>query len=251
MIRKLLVVLVGALLSSVTCFAQETKPEFTVVTVYTVRPEMRSEFEAAQKEVTEAYRRAGAPSRVVSSTLLGNLLEYVATYPIGKIADLDDPDPMVRALGQVGAEKLVRRYEACITDARRFLTVGRPDIGYGAEGATPGAILMWSLLHAAPGRRADLESALANDVAPAYKKIGVKHFWVSDVLFGGDWVDLLVVVPVESMASPDAGPPLTRALGPAGAQRVVARLSSMVASDEFRVLKVRPELSLLPTPAAR
>jgi hypothetical protein len=251
MTRKLLVILVGALLSPVTCFAQETKPEFTVVTVYTVRPEMRSEFEAAQKEVTEAYRRAGVPSRVVSSTLLGNLLEYMAAYPIGKLADLDEPDPMVQALGQDGAEKLVRRYGVCVIDARRFLTWGRPDLGYRTEGATPGVVMLWSRLHAAPGRRADLESALANDVAPAYKKIGVKHFWISDVLFGGDWVDLLVVVPVESMAVLDAGPPLPRALGQAGAQRVVARLSSMVASDEFRVLRVRPELSLLPSPAAR
>jgi len=251
MTRKLLVILVGALLAPVTCFAQETKPEFTVVTVYTVRPEMRSEFEAAQKEVTEAYRKAGVASRVVSSTLLGNLLEYVATYPVGKLADLEGQDPMARALGQDGAEKLARRYGACITDARRFITWERSDIGYRTESATPGTVLMWSRLHAAPGRRADLESALVNDVAPAYKKLGAKHFRVSDVLFGGDWVDLLVVVPVESMAVLDAGPPLTRALGQAGAQRVQARLSSMVASDEFCVLQVRPELSLAPSPAAR
>jgi hypothetical protein len=251
MIRTLLVFLVGALLSPVTCFAQETKPELTIITVYTVKLEMRSAFEAAQKEVTEAYRRAGVPTRVVSSTLLGNLAEYVAAYPIDKLAELDEPDPMVRALGRDGAEKLVRRYGICVTDARRFLTVTRPDLGFRTEGAPPGAVMVWSQLHAAPGRRADLESALANDVVPAYKKIGVQHIWVSDVLFGGDVVDLVVVVPVESMAVLDAGPPLPRALGPAGAQRVQARFSSMVASDEFRVLQVRPELSLLPSPSAR
>src|SRR5262249_10342474 len=152
--------------------------------------------------------RAGVPSRVVSSTLLGDLLEYVASYPIGKFADLDEPDPMVRALGRTRAEELAHRFGACVTDVRRFLTVARPDLGHRTEGAAPAEVLMWSRLHPAPGRRADLESALANDIVPAYRKLGAKHVWASDVLFGGDFVDLLLVVPVESMASLDAGPPL-------------------------------------------
>jgi hypothetical protein len=55
-------------------FAQSTPaPEWSVVTVATIKPDMRSDFEAFQKAITAAYKKAEVPSRAVLQTVMGDL----------------------------------------------------------------------------------------------------------------------------------------------------------------------------------
>src|ERR1700693_1089983 len=79
--------------------AQSTSaPEWSVVTITTIKPEMRSEYEAWQKEVSAAYKKAEVPSRAVLQTVLGDLFEYVAVAPLAHFVNMDGPSPLERAL---------------------------------------------------------------------------------------------------------------------------------------------------------
>src|SRR5947209_8737232 len=79
---------------------QDSKQHWSVVTISTVKPEMQDQFEAFQKEMMMAFKKAEVPSRVVLQALMGDLLEYVTVYPIANFADLDGPSPAERALGK-------------------------------------------------------------------------------------------------------------------------------------------------------
>jgi hypothetical protein len=60
-------------------FAQSAPaPKWSLVTVATIKPDMRSDFEVWQREITAAYKKAGVPSRAVLQTVMGDLFEYVS-----------------------------------------------------------------------------------------------------------------------------------------------------------------------------
>src|SRR3989442_559592 len=87
----------------------EPAPKWSVVTITTIKPEMRTEYETWQKQLTAAYKRAEVPSRAVLQTVMGNLYEYVSVFPIAHFADMDGPSPVERALGKEEAANLMRK----------------------------------------------------------------------------------------------------------------------------------------------
>src|SRR3954462_6595335 len=84
-------VLVALALSTVPAImAQSTPaPEWSLVTVTTIKPEMRSDYEAFQRDISAAYKKAQVPSRAVLQTMMGNVLEYVSVAPLAHLADMD------------------------------------------------------------------------------------------------------------------------------------------------------------------
>src|SRR5258708_30268890 len=64
-------------------------PEWSVITTTQIKPEFRQEYEAVQKEVSAAYKKAGIPYRYVVQTILGDVEEDVSIAPISKLADMD------------------------------------------------------------------------------------------------------------------------------------------------------------------
>src|SRR5438309_10251776 len=109
-----------ALSTAPAIMAQSTPaPEWSLVTITTVKPEMRSDYEAFQKEMSAAYKKAQVPSRAVLQTVMGNLLEYISVAPLAHFADMDGPSPVERALGKADAEGLIRKGVACTTSAHR------------------------------------------------------------------------------------------------------------------------------------
>src|SRR5437763_16085616 len=109
--------------------AQSTPaPEWSVVTLTTIKPEMRSEYEAFQKEMSAAYKKAEVPSRAVLQTIMGNVLEYVSVAPLAHFADMDGPSPIERALGKADAQGLIRKSVACTTSAHREASLPLKDL---------------------------------------------------------------------------------------------------------------------------
>src|SRR3954447_15556682 len=101
-------------------FAESTPtPEWSLVTVTTIRPEMRADYESWQKEVSAAYKKAEVPSRAVLQTVMGNLLEYVSVTPLAHFADMDGLSPIERAMGKTDAAGFMRKGGAYITSAHR------------------------------------------------------------------------------------------------------------------------------------
>ena len=234
---------------SLSAQAPATPQRWSVITITTIKPEARMEYEALQKQVTAAYRKAEIPSRALLQTVLGNLYEYVSISPITKFADMDGASPLERGLGKEGAAALASKIAACATSMHRMLSRELPDLSINTQTSEPPALAMVTSIHLAPGRAQDFAAWVKSDYLPAAKKAEVKNLWISGPVHGGDPEERIVVMPLKAMADFDAGPFLTRALGPEGAQKVTAKTAGIVESRSYRVVRYRTDLSYRMPPA--
>jgi hypothetical protein len=208
---------------------------------------MRSQFEAVQKEISAAYKQADVPFRGVWQTTFGDVNEYVSASPMVNFAALDSPSPLTKALGEDGSRALLQRAGATWIEAVRVGGVDRPDLSVGEMGAPPKyAVIM--LTHVAPGRGLDYEAWMKSDFLPAVKK-GAGRLFCQQAIFGGGGPNMYVcAAPLDNMAAIDAGPPMWKALGRAGADKMMAKSAGMVASTEYSISRFRADLSHIPGP---
>ena len=229
-------------------FAQTPAPQWSLITFSQIKPDFRMEYEAAQKELMAAYKKAGVASRIVVQTILGDLTEYTSIVPLGKYAEMDGPTPTVKALGEAGSQRLLKKAGAYLNSVHRVATLAMPDISL--EGPSPDAgeyamVTTWRLY---PGKGADFTAFMKDDYVPAMKKAEVANFWVSRPVFGGDLDERFTVRPMHKLAELDAGPLTLKALGADKARELGMKQSKIVESTHFRVVRIRPDLSLMPGP---
>jgi hypothetical protein len=223
-------------------------PTWTVVTTTQIKPEFRLEYEAGQKEVTAAYKKAGVPYRVVVQTLLGDVGEYTSISPISKLADMDDPTPLVKALGEPGAQKLLKRLGAYMVSIHRATVLAQDDISIRTPTENMAEYAQVSFMQLYPGKAAAFTSFMKEDYIPAMKKVDIANLWISRPVFGGDLNERVMVRPLHKLAELDGGPLTTKALGADGARQLGIKQSAIVQSTRFTVVRVRPDLSNLPAP---
>jgi hypothetical protein len=232
-----------------TAFAQTTSaPEWSVVTNTQIKPEFRQEYEAAQKELSAAYKKAGLPSRVVVQTMLGDYAEYTSITPITKLADLDGPSPSVRALGEAASQKLLKRIGGYVVAIHRNTNLAMPEISINTPMENPGAYAQVMILQLFPGKAQDFVAFMKDDYVPAAKKADVANLWVSRPIFGGDLNDRVVVRPLQKIADLDGGPLMRKALGEEGARKLAEKQSGIVQSVSYTIVRIRPDLSVMPAP---
>jgi hypothetical protein len=238
-------ILVALALSTVPAMmAQSTPaPEWSLVTVTTIKPEMRSDYEAFQKEMSAAYKKVEVPSRAVLQTIMGNLLEYVSVTPLAHFADMDGPSPVERALGKADAQGLMRKGVACVTSTQRVASLALADMSIRTKTPEKSEYVIVTSFHLVAGREAEFNAWMKNDYLPAMKKAEVKNFWLSQTMFGGEPNERIAVRPIKNMAEFDAGPVLTKALGQEGALKLRAKSAGIIDSVHFSVLRYRADLS--------
>jgi hypothetical protein len=212
-----------------------------------VKPGAVTEYEAIQKEVMAAYKKAGVRSRAVLQTIFGDLHEYVSVTPIAKFGDLDGTGPLEKALGAEGRAKLLRRVDALVTSRHRFASMAYPELSVRTPGEpAPYAVVMTYTL--APGRGPDFEAYIKNDYLPVLRKGEVKNFWVSRPIFGGEGLQRVTVRPMNKLGEIDEGPIARRVLGPEGAQQLNAKAAGLYQSIRYRIVRYRTDLSYQPEP---
>jgi hypothetical protein len=230
-------------------FAQPNPaPQWSVITTSQIKPEFRMEYEAAQKELTAAYKKAGVASRIVVQTVLGDLYEYTTIVPLAKYADLDGPSPTVKALGEAGSQRLLKKAGAYLNSIHRVTALAMPDITIMDSTANPGeyaAVTSWKLF---PGKAVEFTAFMKDEYLPAMRKAEVKNFWVSRPIFGGDLDERITVRPMQKLAELDGGPLTTKALGADKARELNVKMSKIVESTHFSIMRIRPDLSLMPAP---
>ncbi len=224
----------------------DASPEWSVITFVQIKPEFRVEYEAAQKEISAAYKKAGE-QRVVVQTLLGDLAEYVSITRLGKFAEMDGPSVMEKVMGAAPSQQLLRKVGGYLLGAHRITTMTLNDISI----QTPGDIGEYALVmtwRLAPGKGADFTSFMKNDYLPAMRKADVANLWVSQPIFGGESNERVVVRPMHKLAEIDAGPPTRKALGVQGAQLLAIRQAAIIESTHYTVSRFRFDLSNLAMP---
>lgn len=221
---------------------------WSIVMVSQIKPEARQEWDAYQKEISAAYKKAGVPSRAVLETVFGDLNEFISVTPLAKFSDMDGEGPLVRALGADGAAKLRRRGAALVTSQRRFASLASQDLSIQTKTSEPEPYAMVTTLTLAPGKVQEFNAYMRDDYIPMLKKAQVANFWVNQTVFGGQ-SERVTVRLMKKLGDIDGGPLARRALGAEGAQKLAAKATGLTTSSRTSIVRYRADLSYEPAAA--
>jgi hypothetical protein len=225
--------------------AQASKPHWSVITVTSVKPGMQEEYEAAQKEVMAAFKKAGVPARHVLQCVMGDALEYVSAYPIANFADYEaHPFPAEQALGKEGWATLRAKLLRSAASIHRFANLqleDDPRIQTGTKEPAPYAMVQF--MRAVPGKAPELQAWLKDDYFPVMKKAEVKNMFMSRSIFGEGPNDYVLVRAIDKLGELDEGPLAVKVLGAEGARNLTAKTAGVVESVQFRIYRYRSDLS--------
>jgi hypothetical protein len=229
----------------VTTFAQAEPQIVTVVTVE-VNQDMTQEFEELQKELNVALKKAGVTERRMSETVRGPSAEYTIVTPVSKWADYDMTDMITNALGEAGAARWIARVTKCVKNRRVDTMESRPDLSIPLkEGRMPKLAVVTSRRNR-PARYGDYNDWLTNKWVPAVKAAGMNGVLVYRNAFGGHSREWVTVSFVDNWATFDGEHPVREHLGDDGWRKLRAGMGEMTSSSVRRIIRLRPDLSILP-----
>ena len=165
--------------------------------------------------------------------------------PIASLAQFDNPNPMMKALGQEGAAAYQAKVRRLVAGSHSTIVTTRPDLSFGTRPEVPKLALL-SIVNAASGKGPEFEAFLKSDVIPALKKGGASHYSVVQVLFGDDANKYMTLLAVNDFAELAKGSPIERALGPEGMVKLTQKAGPLVSRLERRIIRYLPDLSYGP-----
>ena len=230
--------------------AQENaKPSWTLIMVFKVRAEMRPEFESMQKELSAAYKQAGAGSRTVWQDFLGDVNTYTVVTSIPSFAAFDGPMPLDKGLGKERADALRKRLNSTITDLRRMVVENKMDLSMVGDNNQPQPYVVVAEATALPNRDKEFESWIKQEYLPAMKQGGVKELYTMRVVFGGRGGDYVLVVPLPNLAVIDEGHPAWKMQGGrTAAEKMFAHGHDLAHFGEETIARYLPEASYVAAP---
>jgi hypothetical protein len=208
---------------------------------------MRQEYEGYMKQVAAAYKKARVSLFVVYQNVAGNLNEYTSVLGMTKFAEMDGTSPLVKSLGEEGSANLLSNLARCTTSQTRYFSL--PNDGLAINKGSLGTLFIQNRTQVAAGKMQDYENWLKNDYKPALEKAGVTEFRVSRPVFGAASNQIETIRMMKDFAEIDGGPILNQKLGADAVRALNAKSNGLVVSSRTTIIRVRPDLSILP-PAA-
>jgi hypothetical protein len=214
------------------------------VTVTHIKPELLTEWQEWQKsEVMPTLQKGGVKQRDAWQTVIGESFEYAMVTPLENFAQRDGQSPIVKALGEQGAQAYGAKNRRFVTSVRTFVIAERPDLSYAPERKEPPTLGVLSITSIVPGRVTDYENHVKTDVLPLQKQAQSLGYLVSQTVFGGDGNEFVSMTLVNSFADFDKGPAAVRVLGAAGAAKLATKAAGIIAHTERTVCRYDPNLS--------
>jgi hypothetical protein len=173
----------------------------------------------------------------------GASFSFAYITPIASFAALDQPNPVLKAMGEDTYRQYLMKISKMVTAQRVYALRLRPDLGHRTEGAPMAKLGVLASVEVLPGRMMEFETMLKNEWAPALKKGGVPLYSVSQVLFGGSVGQYYTFTPIENYAQLDKGHPIQQTLGEAGMNKLVAKLGTSIERVERFIIRYDDELS--------
>lgn len=229
----------------VTTFAQAEPQILTVVTVE-VYQDMTQEFEELQKELNAALKKAGVTERRISQTVRGLSAEYTIVTPVSKWADYDMAGMTAKALGEAGAARWIARVTKCVKNRRVNTVESRPDLSVPLKDGRMPTLAVVTSRRNRPGRYPDYNDWLTNKWIPAVKAAGMNGYFTYRNAFGGHSREWVTVSFVDNWAAFDSEHPVRDHLGDEGWIKLRAGVGDMTSSSVRRIIRLRPDLSILP-----
>ena len=209
-------------------------PMFIRLTIVEIRPDMLPDYVALQKsETIPALQKAGIPWRDAWRTgVFGSSFTVAYIAPIKSFAALDEPNPLLKSMGEEAYRAYLAKMTKLITSQRTYALRDRPDLGIKTEGSPMAKLGVLASVEVVPGRATEWETILKNEWTPALKKAGVANYGVSQVVFGGSAGQYYTFTPLENYAQLDKGHPITQSIGEAGMNKILAKMGPSTRSVE-------------------
>jgi hypothetical protein len=207
-----------------------------------IKSDMLNEWMDLQKnELIPAQKKASLATRTTYQTVFGNTNEFLIVTPLGKYAEYDGPSYLDHTLGAVGAARLAAKLQKCTESRQVYISNALPELSSGPAGQLP-ALGVFTRVRVATGKLEDYEAFLKGEILPIYKKADV-GMTVTRRGLGANSNDVIQISWLSKMADIDVGSPITRALGPAGAAKLLAKTAGMATLVEQVVRRRVPDLS--------
>lgn len=228
--------------------AQDSQqPQLLRVTLVQLKPETAPQWAELQRtELIPAQKKGGLPWRDTwASATSGDVYQRAILTPISSLAQYDGQAPIVKALGQQGAQAFGEKSRRLVASSRGEIIRTRPDLGFGRRPAKPNIGLLTTII-VANGRGADFESFLRTEVIPGLKKANVGYYAVSQMVYGGDANQYMTLLTFDNFAELAKGHPLERALGESGMARLGQKSAAFVVKLERTLIRYLADLSYGP-----
>ena len=159
--------------------AQPLPPRIQV-TVIQLKPEMVTTWEDLQKnEMIPAQKKAGLPWRqTFANGASGQGFTRVTLVPLANYAQLDMPGFIQRSVSAEANANYNAKNRQTIDSQRVSIVTFQPGDSLVSNASAMQPLIVVQVFHTAAGKGAEFEASLKEDYLPAYKKAGVKDFWV-------------------------------------------------------------------------
>lgn len=228
--------------------AQSTPAPQLSVIVTEVKPDMQNDWLDLQKnEVNPALKKAGIASRAVTGTLLGNTYEYVSISPLPKLAEFDERNPIIRALGPEAGTRLLAKLRKCTDSQHMYIINPVTELSIPADRNAPPLVHVTTTFRVLPGKGQDYENYIKTDLLPVYKKAKaegkIAGYSFNRRGLGSNPLYRTQTIYMNKFADMDGGPPMDSMLGPEAAAKLRAKSAGMGTVTEQVVRRRIAELS--------
>lgn len=231
--------------------AQTAPPQRQLVTIVQLNPEGVLTWENLIKnEAIPAAKKNATPWRhVYANGVVGTGFTRVTITPIMNYAQFDQPGGVQRAFGADVAAKYNAKLAPTILSQQTYIQTLNLQSSIMDNAGTPAAFVVVQSFRVLPGKGGDFQASLREDFLPAYRKAGVRAFFVFGTNFGG--VDGMMARPIAKYAELDEPGLLQRASlsDEAQAKMNARRNATLAGAIETNVYRFIPELSYgMPAP---
>ena len=226
---------------------QQPPPQRIQVTVIQLKPDMMTTWEDLQKnEMIPAQKKAGLPWRhTLANGASGQGFTRVTIVPLANYAQLDMPGFLTRAVSAEANANYNAKLRPTIESQRAAIATLQPDLSIMSNATTMLGFQVVQTVELLPGKGDDFAASMKEDYLPAYKKAGVKDYWVFNTNQGGPGGERVLVRPIAKYADLDRPGLLAQAgLSEEAQDKIGARRNATLANGiRTEVYRFIPELS--------
>lgn len=253
--RKVSGALLFAVMTAVLAAGQEQAGYLDVYIAH-VKPEKRAEFDAVNKKMTDANRHNNGDNWIALETTYGelNTVRFVSTR--GSYDDVEKSFPtffgaLSKAYGPAGGAKLFQDFASTLESARTEIRLRRWDLSYNppsdaAAGMRAVGNARWIrtvIVHVRSGHAPEFEALLKDLNAASQKSNAPGVRWVSQAMEGGRAGTYYISRLLSSLSELDHTASLQQLLGDEGYEKFQKVNADAVASAQFELYRILPEIS--------
>ena len=233
---------------------QGPPPQRIQVTVIQLKPDMMTTWEDLQKnEMIPAQKKAGLPWRhTLANGASGQGFTRITIVPLANYAQFDMPGFITRAVSAEANANYNAKLRPTIESQRAAIVTLQADLSIQSNSTTIQGFQVVQTVELLPGKGDDFAASMREDYLPAYKKAGVKDYWVFNTNQGGPGGERTLVRPIANYAELDKQGLLALAgLNQETQDKIGARRNATLASGiKTEVYRFIPELSYgIPAPS--